>query len=783
MGIEKIKILVIDDNADNLTSVKALIKEAFPDSLILTALNGTIGIEMASLDPDLILLDILMPGMDGFEVCRSLKSNKNLSDIPVVFFTALKGDRESRIQALECGAEAFIAKPIDETELTAQIRAMVKIKTANIGKRDENKRLAALVEEQTHQLKNDYIATLNILEDLKLENEARRKSEEKLLIVNEKLKIKEAQYKQAFDLIESIQTGLHIYHLENTSDDKTLRLVYANPASARMTGVAVEDVIKKTLDENFPYLRLKGIPQQYAEVVRTKKPIQIDSIYYGDERVMEGYFLINAFPLPDNHVGVAFENITEKKKAEIELIKSNLKIEDSEKRYRSLFNNMTEGFALHELVFNEKGKPIDYRFLDVNPVFEQLTGLNREEIIGKGQHEVLPDEDPYWFETYCKVAQTGKSIRLEYYSPPLQKHYEVYAYRPTYNQFAVVFIDITKRIKAQELLKQSEEKYRNIIETTSEGFLLCDKYGKFIEANPAYCELSGYTQEELLTMSISDVEVIESKIDIDSHLKKIIESGKDRFNTIHKRKDGSLFSVEISTSYFPLYENRFVVFIHDISDRMEAEDKIKSLLAEKEIILKEVHHRIKNNMSIVNSLLFLQAQTLTEPTAIAALEDAGNRVKSMTVLYNKLYQSSNFLEIPIGNYLPSLIDEIIKNFPNKKSIRIEKNIEDFIIDGKRIQTLGIIINELLTNIMKYAFIDRNDGLIIVEVGLHHATTEMSEIISIVIHDNGNGMPETIDFENSPGFGLMLVNMLTKQLNGTIRIERKNGTRIILEFEK
>ena len=134
------KILAIDDNQDNLISIQALISEAFPGSEIFTANSGAKGFKLAAeTDPDVILLDIVMPEEDGFSVCRRMKADKNLSDIPIVFITALKGDKEDRIKGLEVGAEAFLAKPIDEIELTAQIRAMIKIKTSNLRKRQEKK--------------------------------------------------------------------------------------------------------------------------------------------------------------------------------------------------------------------------------------------------------------------------------------------------------------------------------------------------------------------------------------------------------------------------------------------------------------------------------------------------------------------------------------------------------------------------------------------------------------------------------------------------------------------
>ena len=153
---EKLTLLAVDDHQDNLITLRAVVRDAFPDSVLLTALDGRQGIELArSRDPDVILLDIVMPGMDGFEVCRRLKDDEYTRDIPVVFLTALKTDRESRIKALRFGAEGFLTKPIDEVELSAQIRAMAKIKAANNAKRRDQERLAALVLERTQELEQE----------------------------------------------------------------------------------------------------------------------------------------------------------------------------------------------------------------------------------------------------------------------------------------------------------------------------------------------------------------------------------------------------------------------------------------------------------------------------------------------------------------------------------------------------------------------------------------------------------------------------------------------------
>jgi putative two-component system response regulator len=149
----RVTLLVIDDNPDNLIALKAVAVDALPGCVVHTVGNGRDGLEMARRqDPDVILLDIVMPLMDGFEVCARLKSDEALRSIPVVFLTALRTDRSSRIRALELGAEGFLSKPFDDQELIAQIRAMVKVKAANRGEQAERAHLAELVERRTAEL-------------------------------------------------------------------------------------------------------------------------------------------------------------------------------------------------------------------------------------------------------------------------------------------------------------------------------------------------------------------------------------------------------------------------------------------------------------------------------------------------------------------------------------------------------------------------------------------------------------------------------------------------------
>ncbi|MCX5684584.1 MAG: PAS domain S-box protein [Planctomycetota bacterium] len=164
----------------------------------------------------------------------------------------------------------------------------------------------------------------------------------------------------------------------------------------------------------------------------------------------------------------------------------------SEQRYQELFNSMSEGFALHEIITNEAGTPVDYRFLDINPAFERLTGLRRENVVGRRVLEVLPDNDPYWVEAYGKVALTGEPARLENFATPLDRWYEAFAYRPAPRQFAVVFTDITERKRAEQevqrllsAVQEEKERLSCLLNSIGDEVWFADTHRQFTLANPA----------------------------------------------------------------------------------------------------------------------------------------------------------------------------------------------------------------------------------------------------------------------------------------------------------
>jgi len=289
----RLKFLAVDDNPDNLITLKALIQEAFPRDLVFTALGGPQCLMLAGKeDPDVILLDVIMPGMDGFEVCRKLKEDKDLRDIPVVFVTAIKGDKEHRILALECGAESFLAKPIDETELTAQLCAMVKIKTANMEKQDEKGRLARLVEEKTSELKKAHLKTIELFESLK-------ESEE-----NNRL------------LITQMEQGLAVHELivDKNGKAEDYRFIYINDSFERLTGLKRKEILGNVLSEIMPDSK-KFLLEKYASLVITREPMRYERYF----EQFKKYFEVVAYSPKPGQIAVILSDITDRKKKEDEI--------------------------------------------------------------------------------------------------------------------------------------------------------------------------------------------------------------------------------------------------------------------------------------------------------------------------------------------------------------------------------------------------------------------------------------------------------------------------------
>ncbi len=226
-------------------------------------------------------------------------------------------------------------------------------------------------------------------------------------------------------------------------------------------------------------------------------------------------------------------------------------------------------------------------------------------------------------------------------------------------------------------------------------------------------------------------------------------------------------------------------FLSDLEEKLKQRsreiinknEELQKANREKDLLLKEVHHRIKNNMSIVAGLLILQAENIENKEAVEVLEDAQRRVIGMMQLYDKLYKNSSYDSIMTADYLPSLIDEIKETFKGKNKVILHKKIENFELKARDIFPVSIILNELVTNSYKYAFPENEDGIITVQI-----TLKDDRSMEITVEDSGKGFPYDFSITDSGTFGLYLVNSLAEQNSGYMEIQRGDGASVMVKMK-
>jgi two-component sensor histidine kinase len=249
-----------------------------------------------------------------------------------------------------------------------------------------------------------------------------------------------------------------------------------------------------------------------------------------------------------------------------------------------------------------------------------------------------------------------------------------------------------------------------------------------------------------------------------------------------KKKDGTPFLGSICAVAVKDEKGKIKYFdgiVEDITDRKEAEEKLKTSLLEKEILLREIHHRVKNNLQIISSLLNLQSRHIEDKLALDMFQESRNRVRSMALVHEKLYRSDDLAEVDFCAYIQSLVRHLFMSYGvNSKRIDLNVDVKDIFLDINTSIPCGLIINELISNSLKHAFTGRAQGTIHVSM-----RPENNSKFKIVIKDDGVGLPESLDVTQSESLGLQLVTMLVEQLQGKLSIVNKKGTSFEIVFEK
>ncbi|HUJ90505.1 MAG TPA: PAS domain S-box protein [Syntrophorhabdales bacterium] len=339
-----------------------------------------------------------------------------------------------------------------------------------------------------------------------------------------------------------------------------------------------------------------------------------------------------------------------------------------------------------------------------------------------------------------------------------------------------------ERRRAEDELQKERETFFTILENDPTGVVLIGKDGRYQYLNPEFTNITGYTLQDVPTGK----EWFEKAYPDPCYRQKVIDTWKmDRLSRGRGPnlagftvtcKDGRKKEIEFRTTFLRDYT---VIVLNDITERKEAEEKIRAALREKEILLKEIHHRVKNNLQIVSSLLYLQTRRTEHSGAISALRESRNRIKSMALIHERLYQSPDLASVDMGEYTRSLVSDLRhSHIAEDSAVRLTVTIEDIPLGITEAIPCGLIINELVSNALKHAFPKGREGEITIQL-LRRDTSQ----VTLTVSDNGIGFPERVNYRESPSLGLTLINSLVKQLDATLELDRSGGTTFTITFRQ
>ncbi|RPI15900.1 MAG: PAS domain S-box protein [Ignavibacteriae bacterium] len=339
-----------------------------------------------------------------------------------------------------------------------------------------------------------------------------------------------------------------------------------------------------------------------------------------------------------------------------------------------------------------------------------------------------------------------------------------------------IYIDITDR-------KLSEEKVNllaHALESTAEMISITDLNNCIIFANKAFLQGYGYTKEEIIGKNIKILGSDRNEQNIHTDILYSTIGGIWSGELWNKTKDGNEFPVLLNTSRIFDSNGRVVGLIGvavDISERKKMEEKLRHMLKEKEILLKEVYHRVKNNLQVINSLLHIQSHEIKDNAAKEMIKEAQTRIKLMSGIHEKLYRTKDFTKIDFSGYIKDLTDNLKSAYPvNEKQINLIIESHDINLGVDKAIPCGLIINELVSNAYKYAFEGKDKGSIFIKL----YTDETGKYV-LEVQDDGIGLPQKIDFREADTLGMSLVTTLTSQMDGEIEMINKNGVKFIIKF--
>jgi PAS domain S-box-containing protein len=345
--------------------------------------------------------------------------------------------------------------------------------------------------------------------------------------------------------------------------------------------------------------------------------------------------------------------------------------------------------------------------------------------------------------------------------------------------FVCILSDITERRQAEEELIKSAF----YLDTIPDALSVTTPDAKIVKINDAFTKLWGYSPEEAIGMSALDLFAEEELPKHEREIGIAIKEGVVRqFETVALTKDGKRIPVVLSGRALTDKDGNIttlIAVITDITERKLAEEQIEASLMEKEVLLREIHHRVKNNMQVISSLLRLQAVHIKDKQHADLFEESHSRIRSMALVHENLYQSKDLAEIKFGVYIRKVTNSLFSSYEIYRGrIAMEINAEDVSIGVDTAIPCGLIVNELVSNSLKHAFPGDRRG----KIRIAFRSIDRNEFL-LTVGDNGAGFPEGLDFRDTKTMGMRLVNLLTKQLHGEIELNRAEGTEFKIMFKE
>jgi PAS domain S-box-containing protein len=550
--------------------------------------------------------------------------------------------------------------------------------------------------------------------------------------------------------------------------------ISVNPAFTTHTGLSAAEVLSTTIRGLYPNDSADSVIDMYRSALDGRIPHQ-QEIYFAPTKA---WFELNIFPINKTDFAVFIFNVTEKKTLY--------------HRHKMIFENMGPG-----VVYQDR----DGTILSANPSAERVLGLTLDQMQGKTSADprwkmILPDGEQVSGEQHpaMQAIRTGQKIGpvdRGVYIPELDKYVwlsitasPVYDPNETeHSQVFATFEDITARVEAEKQVSAQKDYLKITLESIGDAVITTDIDGRITYMNPIAEDLCGTALEDVYGESLKEMFTIISSITgepainpIDSVLKskRIVKLSNDTV-LISKRGDRH----QIADSAAPILTGTgellgAVLVFRDVSEEYAIRETLKRSVAEKDLLIREVQHRVKNLMNTMASVIEMQIYNLKEESAIESLRDIQTRFKSMATLYDYLYRVKEQEETDMQGYLNALASQVVNIFntgviPN---VIIET---EHVFDVKMLTTIGMILTELITNAMKYAVIDNDNPT------LHISLKDDGAGSILKVEDNGPGLPKDYSIKTSTSFGMTLIRALVDQLGGTLDVSNDNGAKITIRF--